>query len=661
MTSSLLSLIALSPLLQSPPSIEAAVDRALAPAGLSTKTARFDEGLLRFFRHGEFTSPLYSALSENPWRAPFVMEVKRKELADLGGRPSDSLTSLGGFAGWGTRRMLVKDPLSDAAAAAAKPSGLTDVLQRLRREGIVTGRVPSLGAVPPPVRQATALILNVGLKAKDFRRAAFRDVPAPGTLFARFAKGIPDEDSVNFVSTLDTYRRVDTRLLMAGAHDMLRATQLAAAMVKGVDPAARYNVRIPTSWGVIRLSGGGNTVHPTEPNLLTIDTGGSDTYINGGSNASSANWCSVVIDTAGNDRHVSDVRLIGTPIDRFTARQTGNLPGPAGAVMGYAFVFDLVGKDLYRSHRPGLGAARLGAGVLIDQEGDDVYDAYADSQGCGLFGAGILEDQAGDDAYSGFNQVQGVGLTMGAGYLVDRAGDDQYTANDTRIDFPSAQSGQHNVSMSQGAGNGRRADYLEGHSLAGGVGILFDQAGTDAYSCGVFGQGVGYWQGVGALWDTGGSDRYAGQWYTQGASAHFAVGYLEDEDGADQYVTAMNMGNGAGHDFGVGILIDRRGDDRYKSPNLSLGAGNACGIGWLLDLEGDDRYDSTGITLGRASESPSDSLRSRGLCLGLFMDTAGTDTYPTTAPWATDGRPATSYASKRAQATESQLGVFWDE
>ena len=57
-------------------------------------------------------------------------------------------------------------------------------------------------------------------------------------------------------------------------------------------------------------------------------------------------------------------------------------------------------------------------------------------------------------------------------------------------------------------GNGRRGDYLDGHSLAGGVGILFDQEGIDHYVSGVFGQGVGYWEGVGILWDAAGDDVY---------------------------------------------------------------------------------------------------------------------------------------------------------
>jgi hypothetical protein len=369
----------------------------------------------------------------------------------------------------------------------------------------------------------------------------------------------------------------------------------------------------------------------------------------------------VVIDTSGSDKYVSDPALETTALNKWSGRKGGgNLPGPGGALFGYSVLIDSQGNDLYRTHRPGLGSARLGLGVLLDKSGDDTYDAYQDSEGFGMFGGGILEDVSGKDVYRGFMQVQGCGQTGGFGYLVDRSGDDQYIAEDQAIDFPSPQSAQHNVSMAQGAGNGRRADYLEGESLAGGVGVLFDQAGADIYTSAVFGQGVGYWMGVGALWDDGGNDVYNGLWYVQGAAAHFAIGFIEDAAGTDSYVAPMNMAQGAGHDFSVGMLLDRLGDDTYKAPNLSLGAGNANGIGIFVDFAGADKYDSSSVTLGKAADAPVNTLRSRSLCLGAFLDLGGTDTYPPVASWAKNSTPTANWTGRSPTPQESQLGVFFD-
>ena len=160
------------------------------------------------------------------------------------------------------------------------------------------------------------------------------------------------------------------------------------------------------------------------------------------------------------------------------------------------------------------------------------------------------------------------------------------------------------------------------------------------FSCGVFGQGAGYWYGAGYLLAGAGDDAYRGVWYAQGASAHFAVGVLDDAGGNDTYVATHNMAQGAGHDFGPGFLIDRGGNDRHEAPNLSLGGGNANGMGFFWDAGGDDSYAvSRSTTLGRASIEASgrNSIRERNLTLGLFLDTGGKDRYPADQPWAKDG------------------------
>lgn len=647
--------------LQSAP-FESDVELALGTVGLSGKTAVFDEGMLKLFRYGEFTSPFYDACLENPWRTPFLADSVRREIASQAGRPSDTLNSGGRLVGFGTRRTLIGNPNAAQEAEAKKPGAMAAVLAQMAKDQKLAGPVPDLASVPAEVKQAAALILSVLPRALEYRRvgtAGLGDLPAAYRKLA--APNSNGGQGAEFDAVRRLYRGVELRDLAAGAHDVLLAVQAATTILATVPASARYDVEVPTVWGVIRLTGGGDTRHPARPTLLIIDTGGDDLYLGAPTNAGPFNWCSVVIDTGGNDRYLSDPALETTPLAQFAGRKEGRLtPGPGGALLGYAILFDLAGDDLYRSHLPGIGSGRLGVGVVFDREGKDEYDGYQDAQGFGMFGAGILEDGAGDDRYRGFTQVQGIGQTAGFGLLVDRSGQDVYEANDTDIDFPSPQSAEHNVSMSQGAGNGRRGDYLDGHSLAGGVGVLFDQAGDDLYTCGVFGQGVGYWMGVGMLWDDEGNDRYSGQWYVHGAAAHFAVGYLEDGKGDDRYTSPMNMAQGAGHDFSLGVLIDRAGNDRYSAPNLSLGAGNANGIGWFVDFGGDDTYESSGITLGRAAEAAKGTLRSRALCLGVFMDLGGQDTYPGAATWAKNGARTANWTDKGPTSSESQVGVFWD-
>jgi hypothetical protein len=196
------------------------------------------------------------------------------------------------------------------------------------------------------------------------------------------------------------------------------------------------------------------------------------------------------------------------------------------------------------------------------------------------------------------------------------------------IVFPGQQTQAHNSSLAQGVGFGKRADYIDGHSWAGGIGFLIDGAGNDRYSAGLFAQGCAYWYAIGLLSDVSGDDSYDAPWYVQGSGAHFALGILLDSDGSDTYTAAMNMAQGAGHDFTLGVLIDENGNDVYNAPYLSLGGGNANGIGFFWDKQGDDRYNTTAtLTLGRSNTLSRGSLRDYINTIGFFVDTGGNDQY----------------------------------
>ncbi len=656
---SLLSTLIVTAALQNP-AWEADLNLALAKVGLTQETARIDPAILGMLQKGEFAPKLYTALSADPWRTPLYTSAKRAEFAKAAGRPSDLLASGGQWLGWGVRRTLMGSPNAGLEEKAKKTDSLKAVLDKMVELGWISSSIPDLKSVPKQVQSAAALVLSSCLEIQPSIKTALAKVGDIKTAHQTVNGTLPGE-SDPFGRRLEIYRAFDAEAMAAAGHDLSAASQTAAEWAEAVPSNRKYDVRIQTTQGLIVLRGGTDDSDLLGPTLLTIDTGGSDLTVGAANAGPLGNGISVHIDTNGEDKYLSDPSLAETAISRWEGRKGASGVGPASAVFGLSVLIDSRGSDLYRSHRPAFGSARFGCSVLLDKKGDDIYDTYTDSLGFGLFGGGIVEDLAGNDKYSGFFQVQGVGITMGLGLLVDRSGNDTYSADDSLIDFPSAQSAQHNISMSQGAGFGRRADFSDGRSMAGGVGILMDSQGNDTYSCGVFGQGVGYWMGVGLLWDLGGSDSYSGQWYSQGASAHFAVGILEDESGDDSYLAPMNMAQGAGHDFSLGFLRDGGGNDKYTAPNLSLGAGNANGIGWMLDMGGNDTYTSVGITLGRASENPAESLRSRSINLGIFMDLGGRDSYPSAAPWAKNGDLTGHVTTAAPTPRESALGIFLDK
>lgn len=647
---------------QDPISLDKRFDDALGVAGLSTKTARFDPGILGQYGQGEFSTMLFDSAHLHPWRTPFYVDMYRRQIATTRNNPIGTLSALSRLTGDGSRRALLGNPIAGAEQLSAEPDALRTALGRLRSEGLMTGAVPSQINAPVEVKRAAALIVFAALDSVRYRRAAFADVLDLGEAYDREINVQPTEDDPQIYQQLVSfYRTVEMNYLYAAAQDMAAAVEKAEGILKTVPETESYDVNIATVWGDIVLSGGGDSTHDVEESFILFDTGGRDTYVNPASNQSIANWLSVCIDTDGNDLYVSDKALLTTTVESWPDRgKEREIPGPASAMFGLSFLIDSEGDDIYRTHRPGLGSATFGVAMMVDKSGADTYDAYADAQGFAKFGVGVLEDHEGDDRYLGFTQVQGVGITAGVGALIDREGDDVYIANDTVIDFPSPQSPEHNVSLSQGAGYGFRSDYLTGHSLSGGVGLLYDQAGDDEYECAVFGQGVGYWESIGMLIDEKGNDKYHGLWYVQGGSAHYAIGYLEDMEGDDTYVADMNMAQGAGHDFSIGYLLDHSGDDLYTAPNLSLGAGNANGIGVFVDFAGNDEYITRGTTLGKANPATKGSIRERALCLGVFIDLGGSDTYPLATDWAVNGVRVVNWTDQGTYPAESQVGVFWD-
>jgi len=624
-----------------------AFDRALAQVGLSKEKARFSPLDLSLYGGGEYRLPFFDSLHLDPWRVPFVVSLLRRDTLQNANNIANLISAASLRLSEGTRRTLITDPtepLKRRAEAFKQP--LREAIEAVYRA--VGQRMPHhapwlsrLSEVPMSVQKPVAYLLLAMVEARRWRDLAFSEAFAqqnPQSLYTMLCQSPAESERVQDAFNIAYWRlirRVDLKALFAGAHDLMLVAERVAAELRKVE-GFNLSIDIPTPFGIVALRGDGSDAYPRQNYLLLVDTGGDDTYLGCGGTASPDHAITVVIDLHGNDRYLQDATMALKPPGKVTDRKTRQaMPSIGGAVFGYAFVLDMEGNDLYRSLSLTQGAGRFGVGALVDMTGNDRYECYTNGQGSGDWGIGLLVDRAGNDHYVCFNTAQGYGGTKGYGLLLDVAGDDVYIADDTTIDFPSPQTDKHNVSMAQGAGCGRRADYTDGRSLAGGIGVLVDSEGNDRYSCGVFGQGVGYWYGLGILSDGGGDDMYEGVWYVQGASAHFAVGVLEDVSGNDCYVATMNMAQGAGHDFSLGWLIELAGNDFYRAPNLSLGGGNANGIGIFWDASGDDRYEARpSITLGRSSIGARGTLRERAICLGLFCDTGGKDTYPENLPFA---------------------------
>ena len=460
-------------------------------------------------------------------------------------------------------------------------------------------------AVPPAMAAAAAAILRAIPPALAKRDQAFAAsggsaalAPLAGRALAFGLNHELDADILKLIDTTDQTRLAEAALILAAAIDQ-------APLAWGTDLTAPFTFSWDTPVGRVVLNGGQNDTYPAGDYLLVLDTGGDDTY----ATAAAATWrtpVSIVIDRAGNDIYASAA------------------PGAVGCgCLGYAFLLDAAGDDQYVTQAAGLGTGVFGIGVVIDRAGNDTYQSRLLGQGAGVMGIGILNDLTGNDLYQCMIRAQGFGGPRGFGALIDGTGNDRYVADDTKIEYASPQTAEHNTSLAQGCGFGRRAHPGDGHSLGGGIGLLVDGQGDDHYQAGVFGQGVAYWYALGLLVDFSGNDTYEGVWYNQGAAAHYAAAALVDLAGNDHYRATLNQSQGHGRDLSTGWLHDRSGDDRYACGGTAQGSSNMNGLGFLWDEAGNDTYDAPpDLSFGYAGDG-----RPESSCLGVFLDGGGDDRF----------------------------------
>ena len=596
------------------------ITAALQQLGLSWEAARMNPKAMEVFGDdGGLATPLFGLLHERWWLIPAHTQVMREGQERLLGSLGWAVVAGSVQTGVNVRRQsryTDNDKLAEETSLVSAIEHLYQAkgspLDPSERKRLAT----AVAAIPQEFAQAVALLLGAAIEAAHRRDGAFRHVSDLKQVVKR-EHDVPLYDPGLNNAGYDLIFQVDYAALFVGAADLGYALDAILSGLPSLPSLAQagleqaFYFRWDSPLGVILLScRQEDNAYPPEPYLLLIDCGGNDTY-RGGGGASLALPVSVLIDLSGNDVY---------------AGQSGQF---GSGQFGYGFLVDLAGNDTYTVTEKGLGFGRYGVGILTDATGNDTYATDSLAQGAGAMGMGLLLDGRGDDHYTAFQFSQGFGFTRGFGLLLDAEGDDRYHANDTEIRYPSPQTPEHNLSFCQGAASGNRSD--DGHSLAGGTGMLLDGSGNDSYSAGVYAQGAGYWYGMGGLIDVAGNDTYTGVWYVQGSGAHFALGLLRDFAGQDHYLASHHVAQGAGHDFSLGFFMDDAGSDQYEAASLSRGAGNDNGIGVFVDRTGKDVYTISKRSLGFARLSTRvnsvRSLRHHLLCLGLFLDLGGQDVY----------------------------------
>ncbi|HRY83551.1 MAG TPA: HEAT repeat domain-containing protein [Candidatus Cloacimonadota bacterium] len=418
------------------------------------------------------------------------------------------------------------------------------------------------------------------------------------TLVDKYLKAnkLPKPERIEVLDRVEDLEMVGLPVLQELSLKLYAVSEVIAESAKQLKFPAKRMERT-TRWGrmIIGSRGDDSYSESNQPICFLLEPSGRDKYL-ADINTSPKHPFYLLLDLSGDDLYEN--KAVG---GLFSVNQ------------GIGVSLDLAGDDVYRSGNFSF-CGILGAMIHYDVLGEDVYTGGAFSQGAAFFGSALLIEGEGDDSYQAPTMAQGLGSTRGLGAILDFAGTDRYLLGAKYTHAPLMPNDFR--SMGQGMGFGFRPDF------AGGTGLLYDRSGNDKYIGAVYAQGVGYWYATGILIDEQGNDVYNAVYYPQGSGIHLANGYLFDGEGDDAYYTRNGPGQGAGHDWALGILLDKSGDDAYSIPGGNgLGLNNSVGI--FVDSKGNDRYER----VNPSSYGYANFSRSAG-AIGLFLDGAGTDSYP---------------------------------
>jgi hypothetical protein len=536
----------------------------------------------------------------------------------------------GGFRAYSANLKAPRTSLVDAIlavhAAAGRPTTFVTFGQASPYPDYRKDLEKKVSVIPAGAREILGqLVLNL-LDAHDWVERAFRNVKPEARLALerRYDIGFELTDALDYSPELDDVAKfVDEASLWYGGLKVVAAlddARHALASVKDEIPPFSFDWKTPFGW--IRIRGTGDDVTDGTESFLIVDFGGNDRYTGSVAATSPGVSVSALLDLAGNDTYV------GT-----------DAPCQGAGLCGVGVLLDCAGDDHYEAVQCAQGFGQVGLGALLDLSGNDTYESRYSSQGAGIQGIGLLLDAAGNDRYRVHSDGQGFGGAGGVGVLADRSGNDVYEAvRDPAITERPSYHGDLKVAVSnaQGVGLGRRGDGSDGHSWAGGLGMLIDIEGDDKYTAGNWSMGTGYWFGTGILYDGGGDDEYHGVWWSQGSSAHFAIGALIDEAGNDKHLVEADGHNSLAfaHDFGISLLVDLGGDDLYETNATGLGYSINRSVAVLIATGGKKTFrcpkevrPGTALYDERFKKRGSISFPADATSLGLFLSVGGPNAY----------------------------------
>lgn len=644
-------------------------EHVLAETGLTPETVKIDQRDVALWGGDRYRLSLLDLFFDNPWKiSAYTRTISDRLLADthdlkhvvtFAHRRLDAGVSLGVLDNplekYASRvETLGEDALAIALAEVIYPSSkqdqdlsetpLQNFQQNLQQDA-------QYQALPPPLRKAVAQFLFAVPDILHYRQIALLNPVADlqfeiddiyqhvvryfvQTYFVRAGQDPSIEQILLLESLMDT---VDFPLLNAGATLATIATQELQQQLSELDDtdlAGRYTYRLGTPLGRVVLSDGDSQHYGAGQYLLIVDVGGDDTYQGGAATIDLSHGISVTVDLAGDDVYLQatepeiQTQLVQQPEHSPIDDRFPPIPAFGAGFFGYGLLIDVQGNDRYDNPALGQGVGVFGTGILYDVQGNDHYEGTTNLQGSGSFGTGLLIDGEGDDRYALYTFGQGFGSTKGFGLLLDRQGNDRYIGLEEGRPNGGPFGADRYIHMAQGAGFGRRSDFVDGHSWAGGIGMLVDGAGDDDYACEIYGQGTAYWYALGLLIDKSGNDRHHGGGYTLGGSPHFAIGIYQDDAGNDTYEGIIGQSLGTGRDWSIGWFEEGGGDDWYLGNTVYLGLGDTNGLGVFWEKGGNDTYISPqGARYGQAIMDAPDGLRHLMLTLGLFVEGGGQDQY----------------------------------